>query len=90
MNIYPSQDFSTTPKQHGQVISANLLNDVICEDPEAQYTVGMQNLREGKVGFARIFLESAARNGHLLAKQHIKLFYHSKTILQWRDVVLKK
>lgn len=57
------------------------------DEPGALFGLGLITLRKNKIGFARIFFEAAAKQGHTIAQKYMLIFSQC-SITTWRNYIL--
>ena len=82
-NLTKEQQTSILTQQEGfgkisGSISSELIAKAKLNDADAQFKIAMLTLSQNKLGFAKIFLDLAARGGHLVAKKCLEVFKNFK------------
>ena len=75
--------------ENSSAISQKLIAAARDKKPEALFELGVITLRQKKAGFAKVFLEDAAKQGHIVAQRYIQLYHDvNHCVSAWRDLVL--
>ena len=77
--------------ENSSAISQKLIAAARNKKPEALFELGVITLRQKKAGFAKIFFEAAAKQGHSVAQRYIHLYHDvNHSVSAWRNLVLMK